>query len=188
MNALMICLLASAAATVGSRWWLLSIAALHQLGPWRGGSAVAATAMLGATLSAAFGMTLASQFRGPAMLLLIAMALAFAAAGLAWPVKPLSARLRGSLRGTASGTILLCAAMISDGAPFIILSVAAWTGSGMLSAAGGATGLIACAAGGWMVMQNSITLPNWLHWLRLTLAGLLAVAAGVSAISALGIG
>lgn len=188
MNALMICLLACAAATPGSRWAQLAVVALARLSGWRGALPVIGSAVVAAALAAAFGSEIAAQMRGPGMLLLLALALAFAAAGLFWPVRPLSDRLRGSITGPASAAILLLAAMVSDSAPFIILAATAWTGEAAFAAIGGAAGLVAVAMAMFSVQMNADELPRWATLFRRTCAAVMALISASCAIVALGIG
>lgn len=186
MDALMICLLAAAVSTIGSRWWLLAGEALSRLPGWPGWTAVIASALIAATAAATFGAGIAAQMRGPGMLLLLALALLFAAVAMAWPVRPLAQRLRESLSGPFSAVVLLLAAMMSDSVPFIILAATAWTGAPVLAAAGGAAGLGTAAY--IAAMGGGAEPPRWLRPLRLGAAVLLAMVAALSAISALGIG
>lgn len=182
----MICLVACGAATLGSRWWLLAAASQRALSPVWAHLVIAATAIVAVGGGAWFGATLAAQFRGPGMLLLLALALLLASAGLAWPCKPLSAALRASLKGPVSAMILLFAAMLSDSAPFITLAAAARTGNAVLAGVGGAAGLmVAAALAGVMAPQGA--LPRWLHWLRRSLAAILFAVGAIAATSALGI-
>ncbi len=183
----MICLLAAAAATLGSRWWLLALVAQQRLGAAAAWLVIAGTAVLAASLSAWFGFTIAQQFRGPGMLLLLGLALVFAAASMAWPVRPLSAKLRESMAGPGAAAILLGAAMLSDSAPFIILAATAWTGEAVLAGAGGATGLIAAAVFAGPIFASSDSLPTWWQPLRWAIAALLLVIAAVTSLAALGV-
>lgn len=186
MDALMICLLACGAATLGSRWWLLSAATLRQLPHLSAYFAILMTAGLGAGLAAWFGATIAAQYRGPGMLLLLALALLLAGIGMAWPARPLSAKLQASVKGPLSATIMLGAAMLSDSAPFIILAAAARTGSAAYAGVGGAIGLMAATAGSAMI-DPVHALPPWLHWLRRAIAALLIIIGVIAAARARGI-
>lgn len=187
MNALMICFLAAAMATLGSRWWLLAQAAQHRLAGWTALLLIASTAILASALSAAFGATLAAQFAGRGMLLLLAIALGFAAIGLAWPAKPLSAALTSALSRPLHAGILLLAAMVSDSAPFIILAATAWTNAPLLAAAGGASGLVLAAVVTAHILPPNQTLPAWLHHSRRAMMVVLAVTAAIAAVLALGL-
>lgn len=187
MNALMICFLAAAMATLGSRWWLLAQAAQHQLAGWTAMALIVSTAILASALSAAFGATLAVEFAGRGMLLLLAIALGFAAIGLAWPTKPLSAALTTALSRPLHAAILLLAAMLSDSAPFIIMAATAWTNAPLLAAAGGAAGLVLAAVATTHVLQPNQALPTWLHHGRRAMMVVMAVTAAIAAVLALGL-
>ncbi|MEQ1688204.1 MAG: hypothetical protein ABL874_06500 [Sphingopyxis sp.] len=186
MDALMICLLACGAASLGSRWWLVASTVRFRLPNVSAHFAIIATAALGSAVAAWFGASIAAQFRGPGMLLLLALALLFAGAGMAWPARPLPAKSQASVKGPLSALILLAAAMLSDSAPFIIFAAAARTGSAAFAAIGGTVGL-AAAAMLVPAINPAETLPPWLHWLRRTIALLLFVVGVIAAINALGL-
>lgn len=182
----MICLMACAAATLGSRWWLLAHAVRRTLSPISASLAIGVTAALGSGLAAWFGGAIAVQIHGPGMLLLLALALLLAAATMAWPARPLSPKLLASLDAPLSALILLAAAILSDSAPFIIFATAARTGSAALAAVGGAVGLLSAAL--LMPAVDPVrTLPPWLLWLQRATALLLFVIGAIAAINALGL-
>ncbi|MEQ1509660.1 MAG: hypothetical protein ABL909_04565 [Sphingopyxis sp.] len=182
----MICLLACGAATIGSRWWLLAAAAQRRLSAASAYIPIALTAILGSGLSALLGATLHAQVRGPGMLLLLAIALLFAGLALAWPARPISAKLSASVKGPLSALILLSAAMLSDSAPFIIMATVARTGNMTYAGVGGAIGLIAAAVGTAMIDPTE-PLPAWLNWLRRAIAVILCFVAVIAAASARGL-
>lgn len=148
MDALMICLLASAVAAFGGRWWLLGVAISERKGSGVAIPGIGISAIVAAGLAATAGGWIAAAVRGPGMLLFLALAILFAGASALWPVKPISDKTSDSARGPVAATILLLAAQLSDSVPFIILAAAAWTGDPILAAMGGTVGLIAAAAGG----------------------------------------
>lgn len=182
----MICLLSVSTATLGSRWWLLCAATLRRIPQSQALVAIVVPAIAAAAAAAWFGDTIANQFRGPGMLLLLAIALLFAAAGMAWPVRPLSDRLTLSIRGPWSASVLLAAAMLSDSGPFIIMAAAARTGNAMFAGVGGAIGLIAAAALAGVIGGGS-TMPPWLQVMRWAIAATLALIGAVAALVALGL-
>ncbi len=145
MDALMICLIASAVSAFGGRWFMLARAVSAKLDGTAGPVAAVASASIAAIIAAILGGTIAAQLRGPGMLLFLSLALLFAGAPMLWPTRPTSARLLGSVHSPASAFVLLIAALLSDSAPFIILAAAAWSGEVALAMIGGAGGLIAAA-------------------------------------------
>ena len=148
MDALMICLLASASAAFGGRWWLLGVAISTRKGSRVALPGILISAVVAAGLAAMAGGWIAAAVRGPGMLLFLALAILFAGASALWPVKPIADKTSDSARGPVAATILLLAAQLNDSAPFIILAAAAWTGDPMLASVGGTMGLIAAAMGG----------------------------------------
>lgn len=187
MNALMICFLAAAVVSLGSRWWLLAHAAQQARGAPAVLPPILATAAFAAGLSAAFGASLAATLAGPGMLLLLAIALVMAAAGLAWPARALSVQIRESMRGSWSILVLLAAAMVSDSVPFIIFAAAAWTGEAVLAAVGGTAGLMGAALAGPLLLTRGARLPAWLNTGRRAVAFVLILTAAMAAVIALGV-
>lgn len=178
--ALLTSLIACFAAAFGGRW-----ARLAAIVP--GGSAghhlpALATALIAAAIAAFAGASLAAQFPPRPMLLLSAMALGFAALPLFWPIRPIDAAAKNAMARPMHAAILLAAAMWGDGAPFVILALAAWTHGFWLAAAGGFTGILAAwGATHWL----SDVFARWLYPVRVTLAILLLVAAIFAAMRAL---
>lgn len=195
MAALMVALLASAIATLGSRWSALAAVSVVARGTGAGGGTgangglgwvpVVVTAALGCGLAAFFGAEVAARYRGPGMLLLLALALGFAAPALLWPVRPLGVDVVQTMRRPISATVLLAAALISDSAPFIVFAVTAWTGGWMLAGIGGAAGML-LAALATMLLHGNTTPPQLLRWVRAGLGVLLLFIAIFTAMAALG--
>lgn len=172
MAALLVSLLAAAAAALGGRWALLAAASLRHHGPAAGWPA-AMTALVAAGGAAWLGADLAARFAGPGMLLFLALALVFAAPTLLFAPRPLDPAITARLGQWPAALILLAAALVSDGAPFIILAVAAWTGQPLLAATGGLAGLaLAVLAGAALPLDRAMLL-----WSRRGLAALLLLSA-----------
>ena len=172
MDALMVAFLASAIATLGSRWSALAALTIAARDDVLGWLPVGVVAVATGLLAATFGIEVAARYQGPGMLLLLALAIVFAVPSLLWPVRTLSPDVEQSVRSPAKAAILLAASMISDSAPFIIFAVAAWTGAWALTALGGAAGLIAAVlatAGLGGARLSSVML----RWLRLGLGVML---------------
>ena len=172
MDALMVAFLASAIATLGSRWSALAALTIAARDDVLGWLPVGVVAVATGLLAATFGIEVAARYQGPGMLLLLALASVFAVPSLLWPVRTLSPDVEQSVRSPAKAAILLAAAMISDSAPFIIFAVAAWTGAWALTALGGAAGLIVAVlatAGLGGARLSSVML----RWLRLGLGVML---------------
>ena len=179
----MIGLLASAIAAFGGRWWL-SVAALHQRMPGPGlVAAVAVSTFANVALSALAGAWIAGQVAGPGMLLFLALAILAAAAALLWRARamPDAALARG--RGPVSASVLLAGAQFGDSAQFVILAVAAQTGSGTLAALGGIAGLMAAAMSATMA---GTLRPRWISMARRSCGVLFLIIGAVMALSAMG--
>lgn len=183
MAALMVALLASAIAALGSRWANLAALTIGARSSAVGWVPVVATAIIASGIAARFGIEVAARYQGPGMLLLLALALAFAVPALLWPIRPVGADVARSVAQPIKATVLLAAAMISDGAPFIIFAVSAWTGVWALAAAGGAAGLVVAVAvaRGFGIADMP---PATLRWSRLTLGTALLFIALFTALSA----
>ena len=172
MAALLVALLAAAAAALGGRWAQMAAAAWRHHGPaatWPAG----VTALVAAGGAAWLGADLAARFAGPGMMLLLALALAFAAPALLFAPRAVDDGLVRRLGQGLPALVLLAAAMVSDGAPFIIMAVAAWTGLPLVAAAGGLAGLVVAVAAGAFAPLDRATLV----WSRRGLALLLFLAA-----------
>lgn len=182
MDALMICLIASAVAAFGGRWWLLAVAISERKGSAVALPGILISAVVAAGLAAMAGGWIASAVRGPGMLLFLALAILFAGASALWPVKPIADKTSDSARGPTAATILLLAAQLNDSAPFIILAAAAWTGDPILAAAGGAFGLIAAALGGLALPPTA-----GIGRLRMAIGVALLLLGAWMAVSALGL-
>jgi Ca2+/H+ antiporter, TMEM165/GDT1 family len=156
MDAIMICLLATAIGALGGRWWLLVAAAAERLPRSQAMIAIALSIIVTSAIAAIAGDSIARQFRGPGMLLFLSLSLLLAGAGLLWPMRPLRPAMAESLRGPLSASIILLAAQVGDAAPFIILAAAARTGSAALAASGGIAGLIAVAALAFLMAHDAI--------------------------------
>ncbi|MFM6852590.1 MAG: hypothetical protein ACKOUM_00735, partial [Sphingopyxis sp.] len=175
-----------AIAAFGGRWWLLVAALSARLAPLPYWLAVGGSTLISVVIAAMAGGSMALQVRGPGMLLLLALALLSAAAGLFWPTKPIKAALANSMRGPVSATIILLSALIGDSAPFIIFAAAAHTGSGPLAAAGGMAGMMAAA--GAAAMMGATPLPQPLaQRARMAAGAVFTVIGSVAALVALGL-
>jgi hypothetical protein len=183
MAALMVALLASAIATLGSRWSSIAALTIAARRDGLGWLPVMVVAVAASVLAATFGIEVAARYRGPGMLLLLALALLFAAPALLWPVRKIGSDVGQSLGNPLKAGIVLAAAMISDGAPFIIFAVAAWTGAWVLTMAGGVMGLIAAVAAMRMFHRDNMP-SDGLRWLRVGLGVLLIFIALFTALAA----
>jgi hypothetical protein len=186
MDALMICLVASAVAAFGGRWFLTARAISERLGGYAGPVAAPASALIAAIAAAIVGGTIGAQVVGPGMLLFLSLALLFAGAAMVWPTKPPGERILRSARGPVSAFILLLAAMLSDSAPFIILAAAAWSGEVGFAMIGGAAGLGAAA----MVALFPAELPvsdRLMRRIRLGAGIVILLIGAITALGALGL-
>lgn len=185
MDAIMICLLASAIGAFGGRWWMLAHGMAGRLPAVQLGSALAVSTLVAVAASAIFGGQMALQIRGPGMLLFLALAILSAGAGLCWPTKAASDKMLAGAKGSVTATILLLAALIGDSAPFIILATAARTGDAALAGFGGVAGLGASALAAMMMPPGllSVKAIQRIRWV----AGVLFLLIGlIVALSALG--
>ncbi len=178
--ALLTSLTACFAAAFGGRW--ARLAASMPSGNARHFLPALATALIAAAFAAYAGASLAAQFPPRAMLLLSAMALGFAALPLFWRIRPIDAAAKGAMARPMHAAILLAAAMWGDGAPFLILALAAWTQGFWLAAIGGFGGILA-AWGATRLLTDGFA--RWLYPARLMLAALLLLAAIFAAMRAL---
>lgn len=171
----MICLVACSLASVGGGWWRQYRALPH------GQSARVAmilSALIAAGVSAWGAFALMAQVRGPGMQLMLGLALILAGAGLLWQGRAkLSSASDSAPHGFIGGLILLCAAQLSEGAPFIIFSAALATREPWFAAAGGAAGVVVA---GWLAASLPDD-PRLLRLLRIarTIAGLVLLLTGV---------
>ena len=186
MDALMICLIASAVAAFGGRWWLLAVAIATRKGHAIAVPGIGISAVAAAGLAAIAGGWIVAEVRGPGLLLFLALAILFAGASALWPAKPIPERVSDSARGPVAATILLLAAQLNDSAPFIILAAAAWTGDPVLAAVGGAVGLVAAAAGGIALSPSARAGPHIARWRSAIGIALLLLGAWI-AVSAIGL-
>lgn len=185
MDAIMICLLASAIGAFGGRWWMLAHGMAGRLSAPALAGALGVSTLIGVTVAAIAGGQIAAQVRGPGMLLFLALAILSAGAGLCWPTKAAGEKALAGAKGPVSATILLLAALIGDSGPFIILAAAARTGSAVLAALGGAAGLGAAALAAMMLPAGalSVTAIQRLRWV----AGVIFLLIGlIVALSAMG--
>lgn len=185
MDAIMICLLASAIGAFGGRWWMLAHGMAGRLPAMTVGSALAISTLIAVVASAILGGQMATQIRGPGMLLFLALAILSAGAGLCWPTKPAGEKMLAGAKGPVTATIVLLAALIGDSAPFIILATAARTGDAALAAFGGMAGLAAAALLAMMMPAGSVSVATIqrLRWA----AGVLFLLIGlIVALSAMG--
>ena len=178
--ALLTSLIACFAAAFGGRWARLAAS-------MPGGSAghhlpALGTALIAAAIAAFAGASLAAQFPPRPMLLLSAMALGFAALPLFWRIRPIDAAAKVAMTRPMHAAILLAAAMWGDGAPFLILALAAWTQGFWLAAFGGFGGILA-AWGATRLLNDGFA--RWLYPARVILAALLLLAAIFAAMRAL---
>ena len=182
MPAVMVALVAAALASFGGPWWRLA-AALDAESPESRARWIAPfTGLAAAILAALAGGRVAAELRGPGMLLLLALSLLFAGGAMLWPLRALRERAAG--RGPAAATVLLAAAMLGDGAPFIIFAVAAWTGQPLLAGIGGALALSAAghaATGGGVRPQDGTV-----RRIRFAAGAALLAAGIVAALAAFG--
>ena len=132
------------------------------------------SACVAATVMALIGADFAALLPARARQMLVAFALGAAAIELAWPVKP--APPREPTRSLFAVLVVLLARQIGDGARFAVLAFAAWTGSPVTAALGGALGGAAVAYAGWSL--GTERLARWpLRPVRLALAAVLLIAA-----------
>jgi putative Ca2+/H+ antiporter (TMEM165/GDT1 family) len=186
MNALMICLIASAIAAFGGRWFLLVRAVSAKLPGAPVIAATLASAAIAGSTAAWMGGAIAAGARGPGMLLFLSLALLFAGAAMVLPARLPGERLMRSARRPVSAFILLLAAMLSDSAPFIILATAAWSGGTGFAMIGGIAGLTAAAM--LALFPAEIPMSDAMMRRIRQLAGTVAIAVGsVVALSALGL-
>lgn len=183
MPAVMVALVAAALAAFGGPWWRLA-AALDAESPESHARWIAPLIGLAtAVFSALAGAGVAAQVRGPGMLLLLGLSLLLAGGAMLWPLR--ASRERVTRRGPLAALVLLAAAMLSDGAPFIIFAVAAWTGQPLLAGIGGA---LALAGAGFAATGGGIALPDRvIRRLRLGAGVLLLLAGAITALSARGL-
>ncbi len=186
MDALMLCLIASAVAAFGGRWWLLGSAIAARKGVPVALPGIAVSAIVAAGLSAVAGGLIADGVRGPGMLLFLALSLLFGGASALWPVKPIADRVTDSARGPVTATILLLATQLSDSAPFIILAAAAWSQTGGFAAFGGAIGLLAAAGAGLAIGPDQRTMVR-VGQIRIAVGIVLLLLGAWVAVSALGL-
>ena len=182
----MICLLASAVAAFGGRWWLLGVAISERKGSRVALPGTLISAVVAAGLAAMAGGWIAAAVRGPGMLLFLALSLLFAGASALWPVKPISDRVTDSARGPVAAVILLLAAQLSDSAPFIILAAAAWTRDTGLAAIGGMIGLLAAAGVGLAIGLDQRVMAR-VGQIRMAIGIALLLLGAWVAVSALGL-
>jgi putative Ca2+/H+ antiporter (TMEM165/GDT1 family) len=181
MDALMICLVASAIAAFGGRWFQLSSAIAAHIGQRDAVMAAVLCIAIAAAAAALLGGQIANEVQGSGLLLFLALALLLAGAAMLWPGRPLKPRLIASARGPVSAFVLLLAAMLGDSAPFIILATAAWTGETGLAMVGGMAGLLAVAG----LALNPGLLPIQPRHIRVIRRCAGAVALAIGAIIAL---
>ena len=99
---------------------------------------VALIIVAGAIVSAVLGLAVAPVLHGPAGLLFFAIALAFGASGLLFPVRQV-----GPTESATSGTSLLGQLVmhrLGNGSSFLFVGIVALTGNGWATALGGALG------------------------------------------------
>jgi hypothetical protein len=141
-------------------------------------TALLAAALLSAGITAAamalIGADVAALLPGRARQMLVAFALGAAVVELAWPARPVPPR--EPTRSLFAVLVVLAARQIGDGARFGILAFAAWSGSPIPAALGGALGGAAAVYAGWSL--GAAGLARWpLRWLRIALAAGLGIAA-----------
>lgn len=180
MDAVMICLVASAIGAFGGRWWML-VAGLARRGQISMPSlmlAMGVSTLIGVAAAAIGGAMIAADMRGPGLLLFLALAILSAGAGLCWPTKAAGDKALAGATGPVSATIILLAALIGDSAPFIVLAAAARTGSPILAALGGVAGLGAAAMAAVTISPATLSVTTiqrirWVAGVVLLLIGLM---------------
>ena len=185
MDSFLLPLIATFLISLGGRDQLLVARLAQQLGPSRAMLLVAiAVSCLTAAVMAFSGHFIASLLPAKAKAMLVAFALGAAAIELAWPVKP--AKPSEPTRSLGAFALVLVYRQVGDAARFAIFAFAAATALAPMAGVGGTMGGAAAMFLGWSLGdQIERRLP--LRGLRIALAFLLAIAASVIALSALGI-
>ncbi len=184
MASLLFALVGCFLASLGARDQLLVAHLRERLGPSIGLLLVAiGSSIITALIAASAGAWLAGMMSESAGSMFVALALAMAAAELAWPHKPW--KFDEPTRSLGAAGLVLLARQLTDGARFLVLAVAATTALPTLAGVGGAIGGAAAVALGWALGDALEKLP--LRVLRLTLAGLLFVLAILIGLSARGL-
>lgn len=142
-----------------------------------------ATTMVSAVAMAFAGIAIAGIMPPVAGTMLVAFALIFAAAELAWPVRV--AKPAEPTHSLGALFIVLLARQLTDSPRFIVFALAIWSGNAWLAALGGAMAGGAGLTLGWIMGKN---LENGvpLRAIRLALAVVIGIAGVVIAFSAWG--
>ena len=170
---------------MGGRDQRLTAALADKLGPSTGllltGWLVCA---LTAGVAAVVGAAMAGLLPPPAKQMLAAIALAVAAAEMAWPRA--EREPEEPTRSLAAYGIVLAARQIGDGPRFLIFAIAAATSAPVWAATGGAIGAAAALTLAWS-LADALFLRLPIKAMRYAIAGLLLLAGAVIAISARGL-
>lgn len=178
---LLVCFLAS----VGARDQRLVATLSARLGPGNGLLIACWIISAGTAAFAAFAGTILAAMLPPAgKTMLIAFALLFAAAELAWPIRQRD--MGEPTRSIFAISLVLAARQIGDASRFLIVAFAAATGVPLLVAIGGAVGGGAALTMGW-ALGNSLQEQMPLRAIRLIIAVLLLIAAIWTGLTARGI-
>ena len=185
MPAFFLALLAAALATVAGREAVRVARLAQALGS---GFALLAVLWLATIASSAcvawFGAELGAQMASPAMGILVALALLFAA-GEVLLLRP-PAVPREATRSIPAILFVLLGAQLTDAARLMVLALAAAGGSPVLAGAGGAAGSGVALTFAWALgAQWESRLP--LSAIRWAVAGVLVLAAGLPGLTALGV-
>jgi putative Ca2+/H+ antiporter (TMEM165/GDT1 family) len=186
VSAFLFALIATALASMGGRDQRLTAALADKLGPSTGllltGWLVCA---LTAGVAAWVGTATSGLLPPPAKQMLAGIALAVAAAEMAWPRA--EREPAEPTRSLFAFGIVLAARQIGDGPRFLVFAIAVASGSApVLAAAGGAMGAAAALTLAWSLgAALSKRLP--LRAIRYAIAGLLLLAGAVIAILARGL-
>ena len=185
MSPFFLALLSTGLASFGGRDQLLVAQLAGRLGPSRILLAIAwfASAFT-AALAALAGMGIALLLPPAAKAMLAGFALLAGAVEMAWPWR--WRRTEEPTRSAFAILIVLIAAQIGDGARFLVLAVAVATGEPVLAAFGGALGGGAALTLGW-AQGAAWGKGDRLRRLRLMIAGILALAGVIIALSARGL-
>lgn len=187
MEALLPALLGAAAGEVGERPQRLARQLAERFGrngPVLAGIALAATA--NALIAGAAGGVIAQTVNHRATLLLLALSLVFAGGGALWPLKARRERIDLGRAGPFVASAFAFFVMgFGDKTQFLLLGLAAASGSPWVTAAGGASGTL--LASGAAVVAGAALRPAPLGRVRLAVAVLFLLAGLWVGVGALGL-
>jgi putative Ca2+/H+ antiporter (TMEM165/GDT1 family) len=185
LSAFLFALVATALASMGGRDQRLTGALAEKLGPSNGLLLTSwVVCALTAAVAAWVGAAMAGLLPPSAKQMLAAIALAVAAAEMAWPRA--EREPAEPTRSLAAYVIVLAARQIGDGPRFLIFAIAVAGSAPVWAAAGGAVGAAAALTLAWS-LAGALPAKLPIKALRYAIAGLLLVAGAVIAVLARGL-